>query len=240
MEMRSRIQHQTEAILSSNDDGQGQAIIDLTTSSVEQGIVKQLSERRKKKLDRLAPSLGLAKRRHNRKRALAWRKRRREVKEKREKSIAKERTALNTPAGDAVALETSVENSVSDTRKDTPPVAAPTTVVNLSECPLSSDEVQLLSKGLSFCPTPPHLNSTQVLDDLERYNRRLRLKNFLLARRKMMKDLSGPQVIGCRRRDAMRRWKFTSPKYERMCSRAWRPAENTKQRTISQLVSAVH
>ena len=38
LEMRSRIQHQTEAILSSNDDGQGQAIFDLTTSSMEQGI----------------------------------------------------------------------------------------------------------------------------------------------------------------------------------------------------------
>ena len=65
------------------------------------------------------------------------------------------------PAGDAVALETSVENSVSDTRKDTPPIPAPTTVVNLSQCPLSSDEVQLWSRGLSFCPTPPHLNSTR-------------------------------------------------------------------------------
>ena len=141
---------------------------------MEQGIVKQLSERRKKKLDRLAPSIGLAKRRHNRKRALAWRKRRRGVKEKREKSIAKERTAPNTPAGDAVSLETSLE--------DTPPVAAPTMVVNLSECPLSSDEVQLLSRGLSFCPTPPHLNSPQVLDDLERYNRRLRLKEFFAGK----------------------------------------------------------
>ena len=49
----------------------------------------------------------------------------------------------------------------------------------------------------------------------------------------MMQDLSGPQVIGRRRKNAMRRWKFTSPKCERMWSRAWRPAGNVRPLSIS-------
>ena len=48
---------------------------------------------------------------------------------------------------------------------------------NLSGVVLSKDETNLLSKGLSFWPTPDHLNSNQLLDDLENYFRRLRLKD---------------------------------------------------------------
>ena len=99
--MRNRSQQQGEVVLSSNNDGHGQAIIHLTTSLVEQGIVKQLAEKRKEKLDRLGPSVGLAKRRQNRKRALAWRKRKWEASEKRKQP--KERTTPNTPVEDASA-----------------------------------------------------------------------------------------------------------------------------------------
>ena len=38
----------------------------------------------------------------------------------------------------------------------------------------------LLTKGLFFCPTPRHLNKTEILDDLESYFRRLRLKEYFL------------------------------------------------------------
>ena len=34
------------------------------------------------------------------------------------------------------------------------------TVINLSAVPLSTAEQNLLSKGLSFCPTPPHPQTT--------------------------------------------------------------------------------
>ena len=54
------------------------------------------------------------------------------------------------------------------------------TVINLSDAPLSDAETKLLSRGLSFCPTPPKLPSTQLLDDLESYHRRLRLREFFL------------------------------------------------------------
>ena len=56
----------------------------------------------------------------------------------------------------------------------------PSTVINLSGVHLSEDEVKLLSKGLSFCPTPRRADKDEILDDLESYFRRLRLKEFFL------------------------------------------------------------
>ena len=56
----------------------------------------------------------------------------------------------------------------------------PSTVVNLSGIPLSEAETSLLSKGLSFCPTPPQLQTVQLENDLESYFRRLRLREFFL------------------------------------------------------------
>ena len=38
----------------------------------------------------------------------------------------------------------------------------------------------LLSKGLSFCPTPPQTDEIQLQCDLESYFRRLRLKEYFL------------------------------------------------------------
>ena len=51
---------------------------------------------------------------------------------------------------------------------------------NLSEVTLSETEINLLSKGLSFCPIPRQLNKREILDDLESYFRHLRLKGFFL------------------------------------------------------------
>ena len=56
----------------------------------------------------------------------------------------------------------------------------PSTVINLSRIHLSEDEVKLLSRGLSFCPTPRRASKEEVLDDLEGYFRCLRLKKFFL------------------------------------------------------------
>ena len=49
---------------------------------------------------------------------------------------------------------------------------------NLSGVPLSEVETNLLSRGHSFCPTPCHLNNVEIMDDLERNFRRLRLNEF--------------------------------------------------------------
>ena len=56
----------------------------------------------------------------------------------------------------------------------------PTTVVNLSGIALEEAEINLLSKGLCFCPTPRHIRKEEILDDLEKYFRRLHLKEFFL------------------------------------------------------------
>ena len=53
-------------------------------------------------------------------------------------------------------------------------------MVNLSGSALSEAEINLLSKGLSFCPTPRHIEKEQILDDLEKFFRRLHLKEFFL------------------------------------------------------------
>ena len=54
------------------------------------------------------------------------------------------------------------------------------TVFNLSGIDHSTDELKLLSRGPSFFPTPRRVNRNEVLDGLECYLRRLRLKEFFL------------------------------------------------------------
>ena len=50
--------------------------------------------------------------------------------------------------------------------------------MNLSGVALGRAEINLLSKGLSFCPTPRHMKKEEILDNLEKFFRRLRLKEF--------------------------------------------------------------
>ena len=54
------------------------------------------------------------------------------------------------------------------------------TVINLTNVALDNDKISLLSRGLSFCPTPRQANHEEILDDLESYFRRLCLKEFFL------------------------------------------------------------
>ena len=53
---------------------------------------------------------------------------------------------------------------------------APCTVMNLSNYTLSPPEINLLSKGLKFCPTPPQIDQTQTKKDLNAFERRMLLK----------------------------------------------------------------
>ena len=52
------------------------------------------------------------------------------------------------------------------------------TVINLSGVPLSEAESSLLDKGLSFCPTPPRMNTFQLQYDLAMFYRCLRLREY--------------------------------------------------------------
>ena len=56
----------------------------------------------------------------------------------------------------------------------------PPMVIKLFGVALDNEELSLLSRGLSFCPTPGQVNHEEILDDLEGYFRRLRLKEFFL------------------------------------------------------------
>ena len=53
-----------------------------------------------------------------------------------------------------------------------------TTVINLSSVQLTQDEVNLLSGGLKFCPTPTHINRPELKADISDFIRRLRLHEY--------------------------------------------------------------
>ena len=51
-------------------------------------------------------------------------------------------------------------------------------MVNLSGSALDDAEINLLSKGLYYCPTPRHMKKEEILGDLEKFFTWLRLKEF--------------------------------------------------------------
>ena len=51
-------------------------------------------------------------------------------------------------------------------------------VINLSQRELTLNELDVLSKGLSFCPVPYELDKLKLKLDLDAYFRRLRLSEF--------------------------------------------------------------
>ena len=52
--------------------------------------------------------------------------------------------------------------------------------VNLSSVSISTDQINLLRKGPSFCPTPKDINWHSVYDDLEVFEARLRTAVFFI------------------------------------------------------------
>lgn len=55
---------------------------------------------------------------------------------------------------------------------------SPNAVINLSNTILNNHELSLLSKGLSFCPTPSKTDPLELHRDIHLFNRRLRLAYF--------------------------------------------------------------
>lgn len=54
----------------------------------------------------------------------------------------------------------------------------PTSVVNLSKRPLTGDEMQVLSLGKGFCPTPGEPDMGEIKSDLDKLHRKCRTKLF--------------------------------------------------------------
>ena len=51
-------------------------------------------------------------------------------------------------------------------------------VINLSSCSLSTNEISILSRGLTFCPTPRHINWPEVSADIYDFSHRMRLAEY--------------------------------------------------------------
>ena len=51
-------------------------------------------------------------------------------------------------------------------------------VVNLSNFTLTDNETHLLARGLGFCPSPRHIDWTEVNADFDEFARRLRITEF--------------------------------------------------------------
>ena len=51
-------------------------------------------------------------------------------------------------------------------------------VVNLSNYQLNEEEIKVLAKGLKFIPSPRNINKTEVLADIKKFSRRMRLKEY--------------------------------------------------------------
>ena len=50
-----------------------------------------------------------------------------------------------------------------------------TSVSNLSQAPLCNDELLVLARGLTFCPTPKRINLVELSADINDFTRRMRL-----------------------------------------------------------------
>ena len=53
-----------------------------------------------------------------------------------------------------------------------------TSVINLSQTPLSNDELLVLARGLTFCPTPKRINLAELSADINDFTRCMRLKEY--------------------------------------------------------------
>ena len=63
-------------------------------------------------------------------------------------------------------------------------------IINLSNRHLSKNDFFLLSKGLKFVPTPEHINSAKIEEEIKVYGMKLRLMwHFRIEQRKFDKNL---------------------------------------------------
>ena len=66
---------------------------------------------------------------------------------------------------------------VNTTNKTNAPLHT-SSVVNTSNVTLTDNETQLLARGLGFCPSPRHIDWTEVTADCDEFARRLRITEF--------------------------------------------------------------
>ena len=69
-------------------------------------------------------------------------------------------------------------NTIEDTNATAEDDESNTPIVNLSNYDLKPAEISLLSKGLTFCPTPPSIDPVQVQRDFQEFQRHMKLKVY--------------------------------------------------------------
>ena len=69
---------------------------------------------------------------------------------------------------------------VNTTNKTNAPLHT-SSVVNTSNVTLTDNETQLLARGLGFCPSPRHIDWTEVTAEFDEFARRLRITEFFLT-----------------------------------------------------------
>nr|XP_054750223.1 uncharacterized protein LOC129255931 [Lytechinus pictus] len=70
----------------------------------------------------------------------------------------------------------------------------PSTVINLSDHNLSDAEISLLSKGISFCPTPSQIDHFQLQADLNELKRKMYLKVYYSSKQSQADQLNNTTI----------------------------------------------
>ena len=83
-------------------------------------------------------------------------------------------------------------------------------VVNLSTRKLKTNEMKVLNKGLTFCPTPDPPSMYQIWKDLEAFHRRLRLKVFFKNEDENPQDGNNPPEASSPKRAITQKLKIKS------------------------------
>ena len=98
-------------------------------------------------------------------------------------------------------------------------------VINLSTFTLTRDHISLLSKGLTFCPTPrePNLSSTRA--DMDKFHRQMRLRHYFQKDSNFSQSFIPTQSTDPNPLDLLNsqkdEWSFDDPKFRSKSK--WKP-----------------
>ena len=101
------------------------------------------------------------------------------------------RNTTNTAPATSTSIRRKKKNRRTHSQNNTSqPLVDAETVINLSSAQLSNSETKLLSRGLSFVPTPKRINWSELQPDINDFARRLQLREFF--QQKNLTDSTNP------------------------------------------------
>ena len=90
-------------------------------------------------------------------------------------------SVLNETADSHASMSNTLARTRKRSRRKSKPAKLPldhSSVINLSNSILSPDEIFVLARGLTFCPTPRHINWPEISADIYDFARRMRLTEY--------------------------------------------------------------